>query len=331
MVCATCASRGDDALKSDRGLRPGQGWNASIGQGPIGAIGGTTPPQGASPEIPPVSRAVGDPYYAAPYPYSYQGLEQPALESYDWPPWGVGAAICVWLASVAAILILPNISVLAWLLYQRGRGRVIPADRDQLEKLFAQPQVVFIVVLSTVVAHLITLAIIWAVVTSLGRRSVWQAPEWRWNWSNPVARFLFVVGIVFMMFAAEVVLSNLLPESKETDFDRLVKNAGNVRILIAFLAVFTAPLVEEWVYRGVLYGGLRRVAGTLPSVLIVSLLFAGVHFPQYWGAWAGLVSISLLSLTLTIIRAATKSLLPCIAVHVLFNAISSLVILSRHY
>jgi len=181
------------------------------------------------------------------------------------------------------------------------------------------------------VAHLITLAIIWAVVTSLGRRPFWRAPEWIWNWENSIAKFLFVVGVVVLMFAVEVVVSSLLPESKETDFDRLVKNAGNVRVLIAFLAVFTAPLVEEWVYRGVLYGGLRRVASTGTSILIVSLLFAGVHFPQYWGAWAGLISISVLSLTLTIIRAKTKSILPPIAVHVLFNAISSLVILSRHY
>src|SRR5262249_17280158 len=203
-----------------------------------------------------------------------------SLESYDpdRPPWGLGPAICVWLASVAAILILPNISVVAWLLYQRGRGLMIPADREQLEKLFAQPQVVLIVVLSTMVAHLITLAIIWAVVTSLGRRPFWRAPEWIWNWENSIAKFLFVVGVVVLMFAVEVVVSSLLPESKETDFDRLVKNAGNVRVLIAFLAVFTAPLVEEWVYRGVLYGGLRRVASTGTSILIGSLLFAGVHF-----------------------------------------------------
>jgi len=235
------------------------------------------------------------------------------------------------LASVAAIVILPNFAVVVWLLFERSRGLVIPADQEQVEKLFAQPRVALIVVLSTVVAHLITLIIIWAVITGLGRRSALRAPEWKWIGPTPAAKFVFVVGVVFLLFIVEVVVGSLLPQSKETEFDKLVKNAGNVRILIAFLAVFTAPLVEEWVYRGVLYGGLRRIAATWPSILVVSLLFAGVHFPQYWGAWAGLISITFLSLTLTIIRAKTNSILPCIAVHILFNAITSVVILSHHY
>src|SRR5262249_38674903 len=284
-------------------------------------------------EISPVNRYGPETFYSAPHSYPYQAAGQPAIEPYDpdRPPWGIGPAICVWLASVAAIVILPNFAVLAWLLYERARGLVIPADQDQLERLFAQPKVALIVVVSTVVAHLITLAIIWAVITALGRRSALKVPEWKWVGPNPLTKFVFVVVVVLLMFAVEVSVGILLPQSKETAFDRLVKNAGNVRFLIAFLAVFTAPLVEEWVYRGVLYGGLRRVAGMWPSVLIVSLLFAGVHFPQYWGAWAGLISISVLSVTLTIIRAVTRSLLPCIAVHVLFNAISSLAILSRHY
>jgi membrane protease YdiL (CAAX protease family) len=249
----------------------------------------------------------------------------------DRPPWGVGPAIAVWLASVAAILILPNITVLAWLLYQRMQGVFISGSREQLEKLLAQPRVVLIEVLSFIAAHLITLAIVWALVTGLGSRPAWPTLGWHWAGLGPLGKFGFVIGVLLLMIAAEFLLGTILPESKETDFDRLLKTSANVRTVVALLAVFTAPLVEECVYRGVLYSGLRRVAGVWPSVLVVSALFAGVHFPQYWGAWAGLLSISILSVTLTIIRAKTKSIQPCIAVHVAFNAVSSVIILLRHY
>ena len=53
---------------------------------------------------------------------------------------------------------------------------------------------------------------------------------------------------------------------------------------VAFLAVFTAPFVEEVIYRGILYSALQRTTGTVLAVVIVTLLFAAVHVPQYWGS-----------------------------------------------
>jgi uncharacterized protein len=353
--CNACASGvSDDSQASGRGLLPGAGWNALTNSGPIGAIGSRIGPREADSTERPLEKGIDSegntseekgagPNDAAwfsggqppppPYAPDWPSVEGPGPDSYDpdRPPWGVGAAIAVWLASVAAILILPNISVLAWLFYQRMQGLLISGGREQLEKLLAQPRVVLIEVLSLIAAHVITLAIIWAVVTGLGRRPAWQTLGWRWSGLSPMAKFGFVMGVVILMLAVEFILGGILPESKETEFDRLLKISAKVRLVVAILAVFTAPLVEEWVYRGVLYSGLRRVAGVWPSVLVVAALFAGVHFPQYWGAWAGLISISILSLTLTIIRAKTKSIQPCIAVHVAFNAVSSVLILLRHY
>jgi membrane protease YdiL (CAAX protease family) len=355
LLCSQCDSRSpSDGSMPDRGLVPGSAWNAPRKRGPIGAIGAGDPHEADSPQNQSADRihenrheaagsesgssdyaagSYGQQSFPGPYALDQRWVGPPAIDTYDpdHPPWGAGTAIGVWLASVAAILVLPNISVFVWLAYQRMQGLLIPADREGLEKLLAQPGVTLIGILSSLAAHLVTLAIIWAVVTGFGRRSFWKAPEWRWSGLSWIEKPLFVVGVVVLMFALDVLLGRLLPESKETLFDRLLKTSANVRVVIALLAVFTAPLVEEWVYRGVLYAGLRRIAGVWPSVLVVAVLFAGVHFPQYWGAWAGLIGISILSLTLTIIRARTKSILPCVAVHVVFNAIGSVVFLSQHY
>ena len=141
----------------------------------------------------------------------------------------------------------------------------------------------------------------------------------------------FVVGAVALALVIDIILSSILPQSKGSDFEEMLSTSGSVRILISVLAVFTAPLVEEGVYRGVLYAALRRVLGLTPSVVIVTLLFAGVHVPQYWGAWTSIASITVLSILLTLVRAKTKSLYPCIAIHFLFNLVNSAFILVHKY
>ena len=96
---------------------------------------------------------------------------------------------------------------------------------------------------------------------------------------------------------------------------------------VAALAVLTAPFVEELIYRGILYSPLQRSVGPPLAIVIVTLLFAAVHFPQYWGTPSTIVLLTLLSLILTVIRAKTGSLLPCVILHTVFNAIQSLLMI----
>jgi membrane protease YdiL (CAAX protease family) len=87
------------------------------------------------------------------------------------------------------------------------------------------------------------------------------------------------------------------------------------------LVAFSAPLVEEVVYRGALFTPLEKKFGTVWAIVIVASLFAGVHVQQYWPSFLTIGEIMTLSIILTCIRAFTRSLLPCVAVHFLFNGI----------
>ena len=98
------------------------------------------------------------------------------------------------------------------------------------------------------------------------------------------------------------------------------------RVATAIVAVAGAPLVEELIYRGVLYPAIERVAGLWPAIMIVSLLFAGVHVVQYRNNIAVIAIITLLSFTLTIARAATGSLIPSFLIHLIFNGIQSIML-----
>ncbi|HNG96166.1 MAG TPA: CPBP family intramembrane metalloprotease, partial [Acidobacteriota bacterium] len=73
--------------------------------------------------------------------------------------------------------------------------------------------------------------------------------------------------------------------------------------------------------------GLRSRFSQWTTIGIVSFLFLLVHVPQYWGGWSGLILLGTLSLALTVIRAETKSILPGVYIHTLFNAAGALGIL----
>jgi membrane protease YdiL (CAAX protease family) len=88
----------------------------------------------------------------------------------------------------------------------------------------------------------------------------------------------------------------------------------------------TAPLIEELIYRGVLYRGIEKAAGIGLAITLVSLLFAGVHVYQYRNNIAVIIVITLLSITLTVARAVSGRVLPSFIIHLVFNGIQSVLI-----
>jgi uncharacterized protein len=108
--------------------------------------------------------------------------------------------------------------------------------------------------------------------------------------------------------------------------DLLVESSMQARFATAFVAVFTAPLIEELLYRGLLYSALERAAGVGIAVAVISLLFAGVHVFQYSNNIAVITVITLLSITLTVTRALTGTVLPSFIIHLVFNGVQSLLL-----
>jgi membrane protease YdiL (CAAX protease family) len=89
------------------------------------------------------------------------------------------------------------------------------------------------------------------------------------------------------------------------------------------MATATAPLVEEVLYRGVIYRAVEKAGGTAVAVPVVSLLFAGVHVWQYRNNIAVIIVITVLSIVLTVSRALTARVLPAFLIHLVFNGIQS--------
>jgi membrane protease YdiL (CAAX protease family) len=153
-----------------------------------------------------------------------------------------------------------------------------------------------------------------------------KAPGFQWpkNFSPLITTALGVL-LAFVLLAIGWAVTQAFGGSK-TQLDLLVESSLPARFATAFVAVFTAPLVEELIYRGLLYSALERAAGVGIAIAVVSLLFAGVHVFQYSNNIGVISVITLLSFTLTYARAYSGSVLPPFIIHLVFNGIQGLVL-----
>lgn len=225
-------------------------------------------------------------------------------------------ALAVWAGSVAALFLFQFVALLIY-----SGLRMVIENEKPVQQL--TPGLALAALAGTFLAHLATVIGCWYIVTSGGTRPFLATLGWRWHhqfkWIHAAALALAMLGLGFA-------LEKILPHG-ETDFERLLQLSTSVRVAVALLAVLSAPFVEEIVYRGILYTSLAEALGWKLAVALVTILFAVVHAPQYWGSMAALTAILALSLVLTLLRAATRQLLPCIATHLIFNGVQAVVLI----
>jgi len=239
------------------------------------------------------------------------------------PPWNSWIAFLVWLASVIFIAVLPIFFVFPYLIQQ---GTDLSDQAGLLAAMKNDPTVILLNLAAVLPAHLLTLILAWLVVTRFRKFPFRETLGWRWNGFN----FWTCLGIIGGFFVVAAVVSYFIPE-QETELTRILRSSRAAVYIVAFFATFTAPLVEEVIYRGILYSAFQRSVGVPAAVVLTTFLFAIVHFPQYIESLPTLILICLLSLILTLVRVRTKNLLPCIALHTAFNGIQSLVLILEPY
>lgn len=79
-----------------------------------------------------------------------------------------------------------------------------------------------------------------------------------------------------------------------------------------------APVAEELLFRGYAYAGWIRSMGWGLTAVVSSLIFAGIHI-QY--GWIALIYVFVLGMVLALLRRVSGSVIPCIVLHSLVNAI----------
>ena len=258
--------------------------------------------------------------YPAPAAAPQPSISIAAVPTPNNPSWGSLAAVGVWIASVLFILIVPTLFLLPYLATIKPP---LIESAEIVEFAKTDPTAIFLQILAVIPAHILTVLLAWLVVTRFKKYSFTKTLGWN---SGGIGMWFAYPIILVIFFAIALVVGNFFPE-QENDLIRILHSSRSAVYLVAFVATFTAPFVEEVVYRGVLYSAFQRTMGVPAAFLLVTLLFAVVHVPQYYPSYSTIFLLGMLSLILTSIRVRTNNLLPCIVLHTLFNGIQSILLI----
>jgi membrane protease YdiL (CAAX protease family) len=138
--------------------------------------------------------------------------------------------------------------------------------------------------------------------------------------------FFLGLGLLFgalpLILASSTLTSNFLhvdPQRDTQPIMQLFEQASDPgkRVPLIILAVVVAPISEEFVFRGFLYGVLKRYSGALPALFFSGILFALIHLHI-----PSLLPLFLLGCVLTLAYELSGSLLVPMAMHALFNTIT---------
>lgn len=105
----------------------------------------------------------------------------------------------------------------------------------------------------------------------------------------------------------------------ESTFMGKMAQIGSPMVMVLAVVV-AAPIFEEMVFRGFMYGGFESSMGAMPAVLLTSVIFAMMHAFQYNGY--ELLHMLVLGLMLGLARMRTQSLWVPIAMHAVNNGLS---------
>lgn len=158
------------------------------------------------------------------------------------------------------------------------------------------------------------------------RRSGWAALGVRPApaWAFMLAPVLLLTGL---LLAASINLFITLALGREFENPQIAAITGGRPLtpleLVAVLVLVAGlvPLAEELLFRGMLYGLLRRRFGATVTILASAAIFAVLHLiPIIFPA------LFILGVLLALLRTWSKSVWPCIVLHALQNAFALLAI-----
>ena len=118
-------------------------------------------------------------------------------------------------------------------------------------------------------------------------------------------------------------LSTLFPDGAEAasqgPLARMAVTPGLQQIVWSTVALLFAPLIEECLFRGVLYGGFRRSFGPIWAAVLSTLIFWSLHLSEIFQFWPAMLAILGLALLALWNRLRCAALGPAVAVHVGYN------------
>jgi membrane protease YdiL (CAAX protease family) len=95
-------------------------------------------------------------------------------------------------------------------------------------------------------------------------------------------------------------------------------------LVVLFMIILSAPIIEEFLFRGCIQNWLRSKLGIKTSIIVTSIFFSAMHFSisQSFSNIPLLLSLFIFSIYLGFVYEKTRSLVSSITLHMTFNTIS---------
>lgn len=151
-------------------------------------------------------------------------------------------------------------------------------------------------------------------------------PAWMDILLSPLAFVVYIIASgIFMAIVTSLLPAIDLNQAQQLPFTQNMLGASWHYVLAFLTLVIIAPLAEELLFRGYLYGKLRKTMPIWISVLVTSLAFGAAHL---WGGpgsplqWAVMVDTFVLSIMLCYLREYTGAVWASVLVHSIKNGLA---------
>lgn len=150
-----------------------------------------------------------------------------------------------------------------------------------------------------------------------------QTPQWRDAAFMAAGFFVYFGLLILATLIAGQVIGVDTKQQQEIGFEQARAGAGGLLFVFVSLVIIP-PIVEELLFRGFLYQGLRSKLPLVWAAGITSVLFAAPHlFASSHGLlWIAAIDTFVLSLVLCYVREKTGALWACIGIHAIKNGLA---------
>jgi membrane protease YdiL (CAAX protease family) len=196
--------------------------------------------------------------------------------------------------------------------------------------LFAQIGVTFVGVNETILQAILTI-IVYAIAllivigvpywikkykTPLKDLGLHRLPTWNELGLAPAGFIVYFVVSGLVVYLVSNMFSGFdISQAQDVGFNQLGTSFDYILAFVVLVVV--APIAEETLFRGYLYGKLKKFAPRWVAILAVSALFGFLH-----GQWNVGIDTFILSIFLCSLRDITGSLWPAIMLHMIKNGIA---------
>ena len=139
---------------------------------------------------------------------------------------------------------------------------------------------------------------------------------------SPKYTLLAAAAGFLMYFSIVGILINLpLSEGMLESYSSMASGLFTQNFVVAIISnVIAAPIIEEIIFRGLIFDRLKKAIPVVPAMIISALLFGLAHGQIIWICYAAVIG-----LILAAIYHKTGSIIPCIAAHMVLNGTSTLI------